>query len=216
MKTFAVALAFAAVASARGHRTVPSPPEPPMEGEEDPMQAESEYWEDVENRAYYARNLWLGVVQGLYGMGGLSEKPTEDCFGSWIPQKMRELDDFSADLATDFRAVTVDDCADAAYNVVDLAFLNDEYCHFRSTFWDLYDYCHEEENPCGMGKVLENMQVNAFNVITQASQAASIFKQQEWDEMDRESRAYALNQVGHAGASVVSDLIGFNNPSHRF
>ena len=40
---------------------------------------------------------------------------------------------------------------------------------------------------------MENMQKNAFGIITQLSTAASIFKEQPWEEMDKESREYALN-----------------------
>ena len=55
-----------------------------------------------------------------------------------------------------------------------------------------------EEGSCGPSEVMENMNKNAFNIITQASSTASIFKQEPWDEMDQDSRAYALNSIAHS------------------
>ena len=42
------------------------------------------------------------------------------------------------------------------------------------------------------------------------STAASIFKEQPWEEMDQESREYALNQLGHSLAALYADLTGFS------
>ena len=103
----------------------------------------------------------------------------------------------------------MDEAATASYDMVDLMFLNDQYCHFRTTFWNVYDYCQTTEE-CQMSKMLENMQKNAFNIITQVSSAASTFKSQPWEEMDKEGRGYALNQMGHSVSNLFSDLIGFN------
>ena len=82
-------------------------------------------------------------------------------------------------------------------------------------FWDLHQFCavdpeSDEGSACALGTALENMQKNAFNIITQVSSAASTFKQQSWEEMDRESRGFALNQMGHSIAQLVADLIGFD------
>ena len=41
-------------------------------------------------------------------------------------------------MINDFWIVSMDDARVAAYDAVDLVFLNDEYCHFRSVFWDLH------------------------------------------------------------------------------
>ena len=142
-------------------------------------------------------------------MGGSVDRPTEDCFGTWIPEKMQDLVRFKDILKDDALHVSMDDAAKAAYDVVDLTFLNDKYCHFRQTWWDIHDYCKESDD-CAMGAVFENMQKNAFNIITQVSTAASIFKQQPWGEMDTDGRAYALNQLGNSVSSLVADLIGFN------
>merc|ERR1712073_259211 len=138
------------------------------------------YWDSVKQETYYWRNWWLGTFQGLYGMGGQVDRPTEECFGEWIPEKREGL-----------------------YNVMHTA---------SSNFWTLTmeDAEDDWESPCGVGMVTENMQKNAFNIITQVSSAASIFKQQPWAEMDEEARAYALNQMGHSTASLFADLIGFN------
>merc|ERR1711988_980922 len=115
--------------------------------------------------------------------------------------------------------VTMEQHQQAAYDVIDLMFKNDEYCHFRQAFHDVRTYCStpvaaegEEDpaSPCAFGAALENMQKNTFSIITQVSSAASIFKQQPWEGMDQESRGFALNQMGHSMAQLFADLIGFN------
>ena len=107
-------------------------------------------------------------------------------------------------------SVSMDEARSAAYDVVDLMFLNDEECHFRQSYHDVHTYCQKESAPCKATNALENMQKNAFSIITQVSSAAAIFKEQPWAEMDKEARAYALNQMGHSVAQLVADLIGFN------
>ena len=203
MKTYATVLALAAFASAKDMPTIVVPTEDEM-SEED-----TAYWNKIHERNFYSRNAWLGVFQGLYGMAGKVDRPTEDCFGQWIPDKMQELYYFKESAHNNWMTVDMDSAATAAYDVVDLTFLNDRYCHFRQTFYDVHTYCENDEF-CAVSSVLENLQKNAFNVITQVSTAASVFKQQPWEEMDMEGRGYALNQLGHSLSSLYADLIGFN------
>ena len=59
---------------------------------------------------------------------------------------------------------TYEEAMGTAYNQVDLLFLNDEYCHFRKTFWDVKFFCHEESN-CKIGDILANSEANAFSLI---------------------------------------------------
>ena len=50
----------------------------------------------------------------------------------------------------------MDDAKKSAYNVLDLIFLNDQYCHFRKTFWNVNAFCKESE-ACDFGTMMENM-----------------------------------------------------------
>ena len=97
----------------------------------------------------------------------------------------------------------------AAYDYVDLLFLNDEYCLFRKTWWDVRAFCHQPGN-CVMKDVFANLQTNAFSLITQVSQAVAVFKQQKWSDMDQEDRGYALSQLGHSTTQIFTDLFNFD------
>jgi len=213
MKTFGSALLLVAAASAK---KLPTPISDVPDIVTDVMpfipEADMEYWEGVKSHNWWARNLWLGTFQGLYGMSsGSVERPTDECFGTWIPEKMMDLSSLRHQMKSEgLFSVSMDETRRAAYDVVDLMFLNDEYCHFRQSYSDLHTYCANEKKPCAVTNALENMQKNAFSIITQVSSAAAIFKEQPWKEMDKEARAYALNQIGHSGAQLVADMIGFN------
>ena len=218
MKVYAAALLLAAYVSAKelpDEVTIPDLEDDVKELTEEEINRK--YWDSVKQETYYWRNWWLGTFQGLYGMGGQVDRPTEECFGEWIPEKREGLYNVMHTASHNFWTLTMEDAQNASYDFVDLLFLNDKYCHFRKAFWDVHSYCKKPEDaeddwesPCGVGMVTENMQKNAFNIITQVSSAASIFKQQPWAEMDEEARAYAVNQMGHSTASLFADLIGFN------
>lgn len=111
---------------------------------------------NLEDHIYIAKEIWLGMFQGLYGMGRQVEKPTEDCFGSWIPEKLRFMHTFERSLVSDFWTVTFEDAQTFAYDSIDLMFLNDQYCHFRATMWDVKAFC-SQEGKCGFGTMLDNM-----------------------------------------------------------
>ena len=212
MKAFATALLFAAAVSAQQDMPdmdIVDMPEIP----EEPKMTWIE-WATQEN--FYMRNMWLGAFQGLYGMSSKVNRPTEECFGDWIPEKMEQIKEYRQ---TSFSKRTMEQHKQAAYDVIDLIFMNDEYCHFRQAMHDIELYCAVPEategeeaatSPCGFGTMLSNMQQNTFSIITQVSSAAAIFKQQPWEEMDEEARGYALNQMGHSMTQLFADLIGFS------
>ena len=108
-----------------------------------------------------------------------------------------------------FWNTTYEDSMQTAYDQIDLLFLNDEYCLFRKTMWDLRAFCHQEGN-CVLKDVFGNLQTNAFSLITQVSQAVAVFKQEKWSDMDQESRAYALSQLGHSTTQIFTDLFNFD------
>ena len=166
-------------------------------------------YEKIGGLDFYLKHLWMGCYQGLYGMGHSEDRPTDECFGEWIPEKMKEVSTFYHDLKSNFWTVTYEESMATAYNQIDLLFLNDEYCHFRQTWWDVRAFCHQEGN-CVMKDVLTNLQTNAFSLITQVSQAVAVFKQQKWSDMDAEDRGYALTQLGHSTTQVFTDLFNFD------
>lgn len=100
---------------------------------------------------------------GFYGMSMKAVKPSDDCFGQWIPDSCHELINFGWDLIHRPLSITYEESMTSAYDIVDLSFKNDEYCHFRQTFWDMWNFCHEGTNCTG---ILANVQTNAFSLIT--------------------------------------------------
>ena len=161
MRTFALACAFA-VASA---------------------ELDTHRFDRLSEVGFYAKNLWSGCFQGLYGMGRLDERPTEECFGDWIPEKLAEEGRYFNNLRYHMWDTTYESSMQAAYDMVDLIFLNDEYCLFRKAWWDVRAFCHQPGN-CHMKDMLGHLQSNAFSLITQVSQAAAVFKQEKWSDMD--------------------------------
>ena len=85
------------------------------------------------------------------------DRPTEECFGGWITEKRQEVYSFRSHVTDDFWMVSADEAKVAAYDMVDLVFLNDEYCHFRKTFWNVKSYCKSEDSMCGPTDMMENM-----------------------------------------------------------
>lgn len=113
-------------------------------------------------------------------MSSKVERPSDECFGDWITDDIKQLYEFRQTVGSNLMLVEFEDARQSAYNVLDLIFLNDEYCHFRKTFWNLDTYC-KSTGSCKFGTMMENMQKNAFGIITQMSTAAAIFKEQSWD-----------------------------------
>ena len=146
-------------------KTKPKPHKPEPEAEPVPETpkyeipaADEEYWNSVSEKNFYYRNMWLGVFSGLYGMSSGVERPTDDCFGDWIEEKMVEVD-FIKRKATEegLWAISMEDASKVAYDSVDLVFLNDKYCHFRHTLYDVKYFCSQENSPCTMTTVMDNM-----------------------------------------------------------
>ena len=204
MRTFAIACAAVAVVSAEN---LPKKPVSPHR------------FDKLADFGFYFKNIWSGSYQGLYGMGKLDQRPTEECFGEWIPEKLAEVDAYSKMIRFHMWETTYEESMQAAYDIVDLMFLNDEYCLFRKTIYDVHAFCYQPEN-CHMKDMLNHLQSNAFSLITQVSQAVAIFKQESWSDMDRDSRGYALSQLGHSTTQIFTDLFDFDvkkipdNPYH--
>merc|ERR1711862_44155 len=172
-------------------------------------QVHVEKYNRLADAGFYMKNLWSGCYQGLYGMGRLDERPSDDCFGEWIPEHLAEVDTYTTNMRYHFWEMTYEESKQAAYDIVDLIFLNDQECLFRKTFWDVRAFCHQEEN-CHIKDMLAHLQTNAFSLITQVSQAVAVFKQESWKDMDRESRGYALSQLGHSTTQIFTDLFDFD------
>ena len=211
MKTFAIALLFAAYTSAADLPDAVNDAPAPEDVEDapvvEPEETDEEYWRKYKNFNLYGKAIWAGFFQGLYGSDA-DNKPTKDCFGNWIVDKLMDLSAFKQELRQSWM-VDMDRAAQVSYDVVDLVFLNDKYCHFRQTIWDIKAFCGAEEN-CHGGDILDNLQKNAFPLITQISSTVSAFKEQPWSEKDDKHKALALMQVTMAVSGIFTDLMAFD------
>lgn len=164
----------------------------------------------IKNVIYLVRETWTGLHQGLYGPTGAAAKPDPECFGEWISDDFQFIGDYFYMMKNDFWAVTYEDTTQLAYDIVDLIFLQDQYCHFRSFVYDIINYCQLEEQPCNGKGVLSSMQTNAFGMVTQVSGVVSDFTANKWSDMDVEAKGYTLHQLGAATSGIVSDILGFH------
>ena len=96
MKTFTACLLFAAFASAKDLPPMDAPKPEDLEPVHE--ETDEEWWARKNDEMTLYRMGWLGMYQGLYGMVGEDDGPTEQCFGTWIPEKMKELHDFRQEL----------------------------------------------------------------------------------------------------------------------
>ena len=112
------------------------------------------------------KSSWEGFHQGMYGP---VQPIDDDCFGDWIADDIVFIGEFFKNLKTDIWSVTYDDSTRLAYSLVDLMFLNDEYCNFRTTTWDVINFCKGDDKPCKGSILLQNLQTNAFGLITETT-----------------------------------------------
>ena len=178
MRTFAFACLAAVALARRSRKEEETPRAAPAEEvvevtpEPEEPQAAPEHkrnkYEKLASVDFYLKHIWLGCYQGLYGMGHVDERPSDECFGEWIPNKLKEVGSFYSGLKHNFWNTSYEDSMATAYDQIDLIFLNDEYCLFRKTWWDVRAFCHQEGN-CVLKDVFANLQTNAFSLITQVS-----------------------------------------------
>ena len=202
-RTIALALASALV-TAQQDADIPA-----AEPSTEPTKQEK-VMEAIRDITYFSKNTWEGMYIGLFGPTSTIEKIDDDCFGDWIPDDMEFIYNYFERLSKDTWSITYEDTTQLAYNMVDLLFLNDEYCHFRTAVYDVVDFCSQEDSPCKGSLILGNLQTNAFGMITQITSIIQSFTANKWDEMDREGKAYTLHQLGQNITGLFVDVMGFH------
>ena len=91
---------------------------------------------------------------------------------------------------------------------MDLIFLNDQYCHFRQSIYNIIEFCKHEDRPCeGIGA---NLQMNMFGMITQVSSIIQTFTAQKWSDLDVLQRGATLHQLGQSITGIATDVIGYH------
>merc|ERR1719420_601 len=100
MRTFVIACAAAVV-------TAEHLPQKPVD---------SHRYDKLADFGFYMKNLWSGCYQGLYGMGRLDERPSDDCFGEWIPEHLAEVDTYTTNMRYHFWEMTYEESKQAAYD----------------------------------------------------------------------------------------------------
>ena len=75
------------------------------------------------------------------------QKPTDECFGSWIVDDVKGIRDFMRSLKANPWSTSMKEYEFAWYSAGDLMFKNEDVCHFRMVAQDLMSYCDIEETP---------------------------------------------------------------------
>merc|ERR1712110_1118035 len=127
MRTFAFVCAVAVVMAKKKKKEEEKPRIVPEEVPEVVPEVEPEthksFTEKLATFDFYAKHIWSGCYQGLYGMGRLEQRPSDECFGEWIPEKLVEVGSFYSGLKHNFWQTTYEDSMQVAYDQVDLLFL---------------------------------------------------------------------------------------------
>lgn len=124
--------------------TAPIVPLFPAKTEEE---LEEERFQAISDIVYDIQQTWTGMHQGLYGVSMGTPKPDPECFAEWITDDMHFIYDYFRKFKDHekFKTITYEDTTQLAYDMVDLIFLQDQYCHFRVAVYDVIKYCNLEE-----------------------------------------------------------------------
>ena len=213
MKLALIFAAMAAAAYAQDADMDLAPVEETTEDEQPPMEV-YDFWADVADYTFYTKSVYEGLWQGLYASSRNVEKIDPECFGTWISEDAKDVENFFFTLIDEFWTVSYDLAEHSTYDMVDLVFKNERYCHFRDPLYDVWTFCSQEPLAdgtefCSLDDLFRNLQMNAFSLMTQISQPISTFKSTPWAVMDVEQRGYALKEVGHSVTQIFVDLVGF-------
>ena len=204
--------------------------------DEDVTEDETSLLDKIAYEIKMNKALWTGIYSGLYSVTkkGAVPKPTAECLSDWIVEDLRAIENFKTEMFTNFWAIPTSEFSKTWYAAGDLMFKNDDYCHFKLVLHDVSTYCSivpevetstskssdfdfEFDDPttktpssnCSGSKMLEHLQKNVFNRITQFSGLAATFNQEGWADLEDEDKAYNFQQLGHTVATIFVDITGF-------
>ncbi len=117
---------------------------------------------------------WTGFMTGWYHSSVNKFIPTDACFGNWIEEDLVEMKEVGKQIVElDFMNMEFEKAKNAAVDVVELFFKQDEQCGFRKFLTDLGDHC-EKGSHCQPDAVLNNLQKNAFQIVTKMTMMAEL------------------------------------------
>ena len=108
-------------------------------------------------------------------------------------------------MSFDIMELDIDEAKEVANSLVDVLFLNDQYCGFRQIYKDTSDFC---KDGCDLDSALANLQKHAFDIVTKLSVVMEIFTRKEGNKQI----SYIFESaeaVGEGLGEVASGLIGF-------
>ena len=154
------------------------------------------------------RASWTGFMTGFYHSSLNKFIPTEACFGGWIEEDLSEIQTIGQQIIElDFMSMDFEEVSNAAVDVVELFFKQDEQCGFRQFLTDLGDFC-EKSTTCQPDSVVSNLQKNAFQIMTKLTMMGELIQKSK--SISTNLEVYdALEETGEVVGGVAASLIAF-------
>jgi hypothetical protein len=180
-----------------------------------------DYMDDAEFSSKVFYNLYNGFVRGLYREHQKSIID-EQCFGEWMRNNMTHLNDVMDRIFMMEFNVSYQEAIQSATEVVNLFYLNQNYCSAFKVWDDLKKNCPGEDlfNCMDTEMIMENAKKNMFGLATKLENIFELLLKADI-ETDEEIMD-AMDQLGEDYGSVLSYLIGFekrfdsgNSHKHR-
>jgi hypothetical protein len=168
-------------------------------------------WIVVEDVRGLIKNLWKGFVDGFMSKktGGTTIRVDDEmCFGEWITKDAEFVGAYwDAAFAKGIWTVTYEDTMEMVYDVVDMIFLQVEYCKFKEFIYEIYFFLEANDITADFWHRIENDVFAIIQSVTEISDASTMIAKdtEDWPVLDQQ--AYTL---GHGFSRLVAVIIGFH------
>lgn len=166
-----------------------------------------DHWEQAQEVTTIIRSTWQGVIDGMY-MGKADEVTLDDeCFGDWMIEDTKQVTDFFGTLFSGhIFEIAYEDAMDASYDIVDLMFMNIEYCKFREVMfgWMVFFKTQEVFGP----DFWKRVQGKAFDFISQVTALTETFSDLGKGETIQQ-KAQASYTISKGVTKIFVDFMGF-------
>ncbi len=161
-------------------------------------------------------NLYDGFVKGLY-RERVDHVIDERCLGDWIQTNLTHLDSVAGKLVNMEFPIPFKEASQAAQEIVNLIYANQEYCQVMKVYEDIKNFCPDGE--ClEDDTVLENLKKNWMPVAQEVYEMFNMLMSAEI-ETDEESLA-VIAELGKVYGTFISYLLDFDQKfsgkEHRY
>ena len=165
--------------------------------------------DDIKDFTEIFKSLWNGFLRGYY-KEIKSDVIDENCLGEWIVNNLTELSVYGAKMAN--LELSYEEAQTAALDVVNIAYMNWDYCLFTKFVADNTEYFNEID--MGSDDYLYNvfmpsLQQNMFQIGSKAMDIFSMITHIDDEQTDEEILAI-VDRLGEDYGAILSYLFGFN------